>query len=481
VSLLGGRYETLRAIASGGMATVHLGRAVGVGGFERLVAIKIMHPHIAEEPEFVSMFLDEARLAARIRHPNVVATIDVQESETDGLFLVMEYIEGPSLKSLRQGVWSEGEQVPLAIVLRIMVDVLSGLHAAHTLKGEEGEPLNLVHRDVSPANVLIGADGISRITDFGVARAETRLSSTREGKLKGKIPYMPPEQLMAEPVDHRCDVYAAGVVLWENLIGRRLFKAPSEGALLQMILDGPSETPSKFNPEVPSSIDEICQRAVSREPAERFASTADFAEALEEAAQAAGVGIATSRAVARFVAQSEVYEPLDPKKLAGLKRAPMPSSPSLPGGPPSTPSGNAAPSGLISGVTATEAAISQRPGQEVSRGGPRTGLWLGIAVAALGLGAGLFLSQRGDGGGNATPAAAPAESVAPAATIEPAPTAQITPPATVTASATASTSAEPAAKPATKAQPRPAPRALPRPQPKSAPRPATKRYDPDQL
>src|SRR5690606_5429604 len=146
---------------------------------------------------------------------------------------------------------------------------LNGLHAAHELCGDDGEPLLLVHRDVSPANILIGTDGVARITDFGVARAETRLSSTRGGQLKGKVPYMPPEQLLGEPVDRRCDVYAAGVVLWEELVGRRLFRADSEGALLQQILTGPAHSPRELQPSVPEAIDHVCMRALTRHPAER--------------------------------------------------------------------------------------------------------------------------------------------------------------------------------------------------------------------
>ncbi|HLM75303.1 MAG TPA: serine/threonine-protein kinase, partial [Polyangiaceae bacterium] len=172
-----GRYEVIRAIASGGMATVHLARTVGEGGFERLVAIKVMHPHIATDPAFVAMFLDEARLAARIRHPNVVATHDVQKSPA-GVFLVMDYIDGPSLHHVLRSLHERDRVLPLDITLRIIGDALAGLHAAHELCGDNGEPLNLVHRDISPDNILVGNDGLARITDFGVARAESRISTT---------------------------------------------------------------------------------------------------------------------------------------------------------------------------------------------------------------------------------------------------------------------------------------------------------------
>ncbi|WP_437645123.1 protein kinase domain-containing protein [Sorangium sp. So ce362] len=299
MTLYGGRYESLRAIASGGMATVYLGRAVGAGGFERLVALKMMHPHIAAEPEFVAMFLDEARLAARVRHPNVVATFDLVE---DPLFLVMEYIEGPSLHLLLRTCARAKRPVPVGIVLRIFLDVLAGLHAAHELTGSDGEPLHLVHRDVSPQNVLVGIDGVSRITDFGVARAETRLMSTQGNALKGKLSYMAPEQIRAEQVDRRSDVYSAGVVLWEMLTEERLFKADNDGALIAQILQGPPAGPRGVVPSVPAAIDGICLRALRADRDERFPTAAAFAEALEEAAaHTPGLAVSSPRAVEALI------------------------------------------------------------------------------------------------------------------------------------------------------------------------------------
>ncbi|WP_437808985.1 protein kinase domain-containing protein [Sorangium sp. So ce1078] len=299
MTLHGGRYESLRAIASGGMATVYLGRAVGAGGFERLVALKMMHPHIAAEPEFVAMFLDEARLAARVRHPNVVATFDLVE---DPLFLVMEYIEGPSLHLLLRTCARAKRPVPHGIVLRIFLDVLAGLHAAHELTGSDGEPLHLVHRDVSPQNVLVGIDGVSRITDFGVARAETRLMSTQGNALKGKLSYMAPEQIRAEQVDRRSDVYSAGVVLWEMLTEERLFKADNDGALIAQILQGPPAGPRAVVPSIPAAIDAICRRALRADPDERFPTAAAFAEALEEAAaHTPGLAVSSPRAVEALI------------------------------------------------------------------------------------------------------------------------------------------------------------------------------------
>ncbi len=302
-----GRYETLRLIASGGMASVYLGRALGAGGFERLVAIKVMHPHIAHERDFVSMFLDEARLAARIRHPNVVPTLDVA---SDGTFIVMEYVEGASLFAISRMLREEeGALLPLPVALRIFIDGLEGLGAAHELKGADGELLNIVHRDVSPQNIIVGVDGISRITDFGVAHARSRITSTRGGQLKGKLPYMAPEQLRSEPVDRRTDVYAAGVVLWELLTGAPLFVGDSDAAIACSILDGPPRSPRELNGAVPAAVDEVCMRAILTRD-ERISSAAEFVEALEDAVGESGIKIAKRRAVGDFARQTvELFPP----------------------------------------------------------------------------------------------------------------------------------------------------------------------------
>ena len=204
-----GRYALYEKIASGGMASVHIGRLLGPVGFARTVAIKRMHPQFAEDPEFVSMFLDEARLAARIRHPNVVQTLDIVSTDTE-LFLVMDFVQGESLARLIQSANSAGQHVPPEMVATIMVGVLHGLHAAHEAKDEQGEPLQIVHRDVSPHNVLVGTDGVARVLDFGVAKAAGRAQTTRDGQMKGKVAYMAPEQIRGS-VSRATDVYAASV------------------------------------------------------------------------------------------------------------------------------------------------------------------------------------------------------------------------------------------------------------------------------
>ncbi|MGH7294995.1 MAG: serine/threonine-protein kinase, partial [Polyangiaceae bacterium] len=226
------------------MATVHLGRLLGPAGFARTVAIKQLHAQFATDPEFVSMFLDEARLAARIRSPHVVPIVDIV-ADGGELLLVMDYVQGESLVRLLRSVLQARELVPLDIAVAVIAGALHGLHAAHEATDEQGNPLGIVHRDVSPQNILVGTDGLARLLDFGVAKAAGRIQTTREGQIKGKIAYMAPEQLRSEPVTRRTDVYAAAVVLWETLTCRRLFRADNEGAIVTSILQSEIEPPSR--------------------------------------------------------------------------------------------------------------------------------------------------------------------------------------------------------------------------------------------
>jgi serine/threonine protein kinase len=277
-----GRYALHTEIASGGMATIHIGRLLGPVGFARTVAIKRLHPQFAKDPEFVAMFLDEARLTARIRHPNVVSTLDVVA--TDGeLFVVMEYVAGESLARLLRIVRGRKEPVPVPIAAAIMVDVLHGLHAAHEARDESGEPLNIVHRDVSPHNILVGTDGAAHLIDFGIAKARGRSQVTREGEIKGKLSYMPPEQLLGHALDHRADVFAASIVFWEALTGRRLFQGTDDGDILAKVLLGQVEKPSLYVSKLSRAADEIVLRGLARERSERYATARDMALAIEGA------------------------------------------------------------------------------------------------------------------------------------------------------------------------------------------------------
>lgn len=275
-----GRYTLHGEIASGGMATVHFGRLAGEGGFSRIVAIKCMHAHLAEDPEFRAMFLDEARLAARIRHPNVVSTIDIGSSD-EGMFLVMEYITGESLAALTRAASRRGEPIPLSISIRIMIDTLYGLHAAHVATDDAGAPLSIVHRDVSPQNILVAVDGHARVLDFGIAKAAGRSHTTRDGQLKGKFRYMAPEQVRDGPVSAQTDVYAASVVLWELLTGQPLFRGSNDAAVIARVLEGVIAPPSKLAPALPRELDAIVLRGLAREAHERFGSAEEMAEALE--------------------------------------------------------------------------------------------------------------------------------------------------------------------------------------------------------
>jgi eukaryotic-like serine/threonine-protein kinase len=263
------------------MATVHLGRLLGPVGFSRTVAIKRLQPQFAEDPEFVSMFLDEARLAARIRHPNVVPTLDVVSTQGE-IFLVMEYVQGDSLARLIRASHTQGQSPSPAMVATLMVGVLNGLHAAHEAKNEQGEPLGIVHRDVSPHNIIVGIDGVARLLDFGVAKAAGRLQTTRDGQLKGKLAYMAPEQVRGT-VTRATDVYAASVVLWEALVGRRVFLGETEAELFGKVLEGGVDPPSQHAVGIPPGLDAAIMRGIDPDPARRFATAKEMARAVADA------------------------------------------------------------------------------------------------------------------------------------------------------------------------------------------------------
>jgi serine/threonine protein kinase len=344
-----GRYALYEKIASGGMASVHIGRLVGPVGFARTVAIKRMHPQFAEDPEFVSMFLDEARLAARIRHPNVVPTLDIVAMAGE-LFLVMDFVQGESLARLIRASIDRGERIPPAIAAAIMVGVLHGLHAAHEAKNERGDRLLVVHRDVSPHNVLVGTDGVARVLDFGVAKAVGRMQTTREGQLKGKLAYMAPEQVRGE-VTCVTDVYAASVVLWEALTCQRMFHGDNEAQVLDQLLRGCDVAPSTLSPDVPPALDAVTRRGLRVDPAKRFPTAREMARALEGAlplATASTIGDwveasaketldERSARIASIESDSAGHAPPTPPRVSATgeeNRAPRRSAPSLPPRPP---------------------------------------------------------------------------------------------------------------------------------------------------
>jgi serine/threonine protein kinase len=292
-----GRYVLFGEIASGGMAAVHFGLLNGPVGFRRTVAIKRLHEAFSRDPAFVSQFLDEARLAARIRHPNVVQTLDVVTASRE-LLLVMEYVDGETLADLRRLREERGVSFPIDIAVGIIAGALHGLDAAHGAKDENGLPLNIVHRDVSPQNIILGRDGVPRVLDFGVAKAAARYRSTQGEVMKGKLRYMAPEQVTAKGVDRRTDVFAAGIVLWETLTGRTLFEVPEGGAaaVINRVINAPIVPPSTYRPDVARELDGIVMKALQRPPENRFQTGLEFAEALEDTLR-----IPTARAMGRWV------------------------------------------------------------------------------------------------------------------------------------------------------------------------------------
>ena len=300
------RYAVYGVLASGGMATVHLGRLVGPAGFSRTVATKRMRSDCVTDPHQTSMFADEARVAGRIRHPNVVAVIDVV-STAEELLLVMEYVEGETLGNLVKLARKLGAPIPPPIGAAIVRDVLVGLHAAHETKDERGNALGIIHRDVSPQNVMVGIDGSARVLDFGVAKAFGRSQVTRIGDIKGKLGYMAPEQISGS-VSQSTDTFAASIVLWEVLTGERLFRGETDAETAMRVLAGPVAKPSEVNPSLGGAYDQVVMKGLSRDVTERFATARDMAVALASAvalADAADVGKWVSEVARSRLAERE--------------------------------------------------------------------------------------------------------------------------------------------------------------------------------
>jgi eukaryotic-like serine/threonine-protein kinase len=282
-----GRYELLLPIGTGGMATVFLGRATGVGRFERDVAVKVIHAHLRADEESKQLLLEEARLAARIRHANVVPVLEVGD-DPFGVYLVLDYVEGDSLAGLMRDVKASGKKIPLPFIARILLDSLEGLHASHELKDEAGNPLGLVHRDFSPQNILIGLDGVTKLADFSVAKTADRVIRTHTGLVKGKIGYMSPEQARGHHVDRRCDVWAAGVVAWELIAWRRLHKnSDAVATLLNIVTEAPPLL-SEVAPETPKILEEVVWKALAMDASARTPSALAFRKELEQAFRAVG-------------------------------------------------------------------------------------------------------------------------------------------------------------------------------------------------
>ena len=294
------RYELLCPLAYGGMASVWLARFGGRLGFERLVVLKMILPQFSQDPRFQEMFLDEARIASRIEHPNVARILDVGEHDGN-YFIVMEWVDGDSLSKILRAVESKKQRVPPGIALRICADAAAGLHAAHELKDRDGRSLGVVHRDVSPQNILISNSGSTMLIDFGVAKARDRVSQdTSAGQLKGKIRYMAPEQALGRSIDHRADVWAVGAMLYEMFAGSPPYEGPNEVATLHKLTAG--KPPPALPASVPEVIRVVIERALAYDFENRFATALELNLALEGAMVEIGEPT-TSAIVAHYTAQ----------------------------------------------------------------------------------------------------------------------------------------------------------------------------------
>jgi eukaryotic-like serine/threonine-protein kinase len=274
-------YELFEAIGSGGMGTVHLARKLGPAGFSRVLAIKQLKEAVHGDPQHAVMLLDEARLTGRIRSSFVVPTIDVVVSR-DNIMVVMEYVLGEPLGRVIRQASLKQERIPADVAAAIVVNALSGLQAAHEL-AEDGVLLGLVHRDISPENILVGADGVARVLDFGIAKALGRSQTTGEGQVKGKVAYMSPEQMRGEAVDARSDLFSAAIVLWEALVGRRLFGGGDMRETVGKLLNGPLVNPCDLVPEIPKQLGEAVLKGLAREKENRFQTAKEMIVALEAA------------------------------------------------------------------------------------------------------------------------------------------------------------------------------------------------------
>jgi eukaryotic-like serine/threonine-protein kinase len=330
------RYEILRRLSTGGMATVYLARLRGAHKFSKLVALKAMHGHHAGDAELAAMFVDEARISALLRHPNIVSTLDVI-SMNGSLMLVMEYIEGETLAELvaRASAEKGGKMLPRNVACAIVHDVLLGLHYAHSATDDEGRPLGIIHRDVSPQNIIIGRDGLARVCDFGIAktRGGDFHSNAETRTLRGKIAYMAPEQLqLKNAIDARVDLFSAGIVLWEVLTGKRLFDGKDSVTVVSQVLTSTIQPPSTIDPTIPAALDAIVMRALSRDPAQRFSTAKEMAKALTTAirpANRATIGGSCASLLGRPTDDTppviNADTPLDPEDKTTLvwhKRAP---------------------------------------------------------------------------------------------------------------------------------------------------------------
>ncbi|MFW5968414.1 MAG: serine/threonine protein kinase, partial [Persicimonas sp.] len=264
-----GRYELVKRIATGGMGVIYLAKSRGAAGFEKTVIIKKILDHLAEEEEFVTKFCDEGRIVVNLTHGNIVPVFDMGEEDGE-FFIAMEYVPGRDLRAILRRIDERDAALPIHLAVHIASEVCKGLDYAHRKTDDSGEPLNIVHRDVSPSNILISREGEVKIIDFGIARAASRAAKTVSGRIQGKVCYMSPEQAQAEDLDHRSDIFSTGVVLYEMLTGTRPFQGESDLQSLDLVRQCEFVSPRKLNPKVPAELEAIVERALERDPDDRY-------------------------------------------------------------------------------------------------------------------------------------------------------------------------------------------------------------------
>ena len=497
-----GMYEVLRKLATGGMAEIYLARVRGNFEFEKLVVLKMILPHVADDPVFVQMFLDEARLAATLHHPNIATVYDVGEA-AGTYFFAMEYVHGEDARTIRVATRTAGQTVPIDHALAIVHGAASALHYAHERTGPDG-PLHIVHRDVSPSNILISYDGAVKLVDFGIARASHRTNKTRTGTLKGKIPYMSPEQCRGLTTDRRSDLFSLGTVLYELTVGRRPYRGENDFAVLEQIVNGHAPLPSVVAPGYPPMLEHIVMQLLQRDPDRRYQTGEDVLADLEEFIADRSIRVSSislgkymrsifgdkiaaweeAEADGASLAQHVAETTLSPSERHELVTPPS-AWPALPAeGPtvlmPATTTEDST-SGvvvkppdhshriskplpavalrvaLIDSGPITGMPLLPQPGMRARSEGPR--VWLGILVAlamgGAGLGVGLWFGQRNDENARAAPPPPP-QQPAPATTT-------VAPPAPAPTPAPTPKPPEP--------EPAPAPTAAAKPEPKPEPPP----------
>jgi hypothetical protein len=389
-----GRYRLLAELGQGGMAKVSLAVVQGPGGFNKLVVVKQIHEQYAKEPEFVTMFLDEARLAARLQHPNVVQTNEV--GEDDGrYFMTMEYLQGQTLGRIRARLGPKG--LPLSMHIQVLIDVLAGLHYAHELTDYDRTPLNVVHRDATPENVFVTFDGGVKVVDFGIAKARDQVTETVVGTIKGKITYMAPEHARGDVLDRRADVFAVGVMLWEAATGQRMWRGVNHATILERLVALSIPSPRNVAPDIPGPLAAIISKALAPERDDRYATAAEFQTDLDLFLEGLG-GRVPSRELGQLIARHFEAERAEVHALVQerLRDAQEPA-------PPEGYSTTGSPSAFAKGVTLTRTRAFVW----------RSALALGIAGTALALGGAAVLHARSAAPGTLAPLAqAPSASAA---------------------------------------------------------------------